>query len=481
MRTRLCLLIAVVFALMLTVQPAIAWGPRATLALVTSALRITAREARVPLDKLDSDILNGAGTSTSEILRIYPQYKDDPVGAITAELHLLQEVRGPKISPYFAYRLGLIGKMIAEVTSPMAQRSSVYRDLYHADVDQSIDNVALKPAKRVVVDPADYFVRVRREANLRGEVYEKDYKEGIQFAGLAKASLSDDASRSVAAISDVWYTILTGEVLHADRSEAAVSGYVVAALRYYVQYGKEGQLEGSYDELLSLTKATPELHRHLGDMFFDAGKYELAMKEYEAVLAADPGDREIARKAGDYYVGVGDKALNEERLEDALNAFTKALAADALHPDAERKRLEAQRLLAEREERLKAAEAALAAGEEIFKEAEQAKAKLNFANAIALYQQAEAEYSRVPQEFAPQFKKAETLLKEVAYQREEVKRALVNDSQSLSGSGFSLDLGGLTTKALPNLDEEALRTLVGDQLKLRMNRLRGDLEGAFEI
>ncbi len=460
---------------------ALAWGPRTNLALVTVAANLVSREARVPLGKLEKDIFNGALASAREMAAVYPRYETKPLEAIEAEMYLLQAVRGDRLAPYFAYRLGMLGKLVAQTTAPMARTGPTYRNLYYADVDENIDNVLLKPSRRMSVDPKDYFARVMQAAGLRDEIYENDYQEGHGFQQTAKASLSEDASRSIAAVADAWYNVLTGNVLDVNRSEADIRSYIVGALEYYIRQGREGYIDSTYDRLLSLTRVTPELHQRIGDMFYNAQHYDRAIAEYEAALALAPGNKDIAKRISEYYVRQGDEAMDNNDLEAAKDAFAKALEADPLHPTAEGKRLEADRLIAEREARLEMARLAIQMAEALWREADRAALQGRFAEAIALLQDAEDQYQQVTYEFPPMFKEAETALKRLAHRMRELKDNLVADAQNLSGSGFMLDVQDLAASASADLEKEALYTLVRQQFKTQAKKLRQDLEGAFEI
>ena len=424
MRKGRCVLTAVVLgAVLLSAHPAAAWGPRTNLALVTTASNIVSREGRVPLARLEGDIVNGASLSLTEISVLYPNVEQDIVGTIEAEMHLLQAVRGDRLDPYFAFRLGMLGKLVARESAPMAERKPAYRNLYYADVDAGIDNVLFQPARRRKVEPKDYFARVAYEASLRDDIYERDYRSGIGFDGAAKASLSEEASRSVTAIIDVWTTVLTNRVLHANLSESGVRDYVVATFQYYIDQGKEGYIDSSYERLLDLTDETPDLRLKLGDMFYKALQYERAMTEYEAALALAPGRKDVAEKISAYYVREGDTELKAENYEAALEAYAKALEAEPLHPTAESKRLETEKLMEEREARLEASRQALEVASAAWREADQAALNSDFAEAISLLNEARVHYEEVTPEFAPLYKEAESALKRLMYRSREFEEA----------------------------------------------------------
>ena len=124
-----------------------------------------------------------------------PGATTNPIGAIESEMILLEAVRGDRVDPYFAYRLGVLGKLVARICSPLERADSTYRNLYYADVDKKIENVPIDSTSRRVVDPQVYLPQVSRSAADRADVIVEDYKTGLGFGGVAQASLSEDASR----------------------------------------------------------------------------------------------------------------------------------------------------------------------------------------------------------------------------------------------------------------------------------------------
>jgi tetratricopeptide (TPR) repeat protein len=472
---------AVMVGMVLTAAPVNAWGPRANLAFVTAAMNLVSREGRVPLSKLDKDILSGASMPASQIAEIYPNYETDPIGAIEAEMYLLEAVRGERLDPYFAFRLGMLGKLAAEATAPMLKSPPAYRNLYYADVEENIDRVSLGPSRRVPVDPRTYFAQTIREAGSRDTVYERDYKSAVGFNGQAKTALSEDATRSISAVADVWYTVLTANVLHANLPEAGVRDYILRCLDYYVRQGKEGYIDTLEERLLALTRVTPELRQQIGDLFYEAGQYERAMAEYTAALRLSPGNREVAKRISEYYVREGDEAMARQDYESAVASFEKALDSDPLHPSAEGKRLTAEKLIAEREARKSAAEAALRAGDDFWRRADQATLENRHIEAISLLGEAEAQYNQVTNEFAPLYKRAELALRDLTYRVRELKDRLVADAQNLSGSGFLAGVADSAAATKSALGDEALRGLTRLELKARTEELRQNLQTAFEI
>ena len=345
-------------AAMLAGSTSWAWGPRADVALVTMAGRFIAKGGAVPLTKLEKDIQYGASVTRAEMARLIPGAESSPVQAIESEMYLLRAVRGTRVDPYYAFRLGVLGKLVARLSSPLADAPVTYRNMYYADVDSNID-VQLVPSRRRVVDPDTFLKQLLTDTKSRESLILQDYQSGVGFGGVASRTLTDDASRSANAIADVWYTLFQGSVIVANVPETRVRDYYIEAIGFYIQRDNESESRNAYDQLMELDVRTPDMLKRIGDMYYDAGEYALAMKEYEAVLSIEPARRDVVERIADYYVQVSDEARKEGQLEDSRAALVRAIDVFQLHPTAQGKLFEVEKLIEERDARLEAARAAL--------------------------------------------------------------------------------------------------------------------------
>ncbi|MBI4556582.1 MAG: hypothetical protein HY706_03280 [Candidatus Hydrogenedentes bacterium] len=455
--------------------PGWAWGPRAQLAVVLTAARMTSKEANIPLVNLERDLRNGASVSSETVRVQYPDAERDPAGAIEAEMYLLQAMRSQRIDPYFAYRLGVLGKLVAQATAPLARGNPTYRNLYYADVEENIGRTELKTAARRQVEPAAYFPRVQREAQTREDLIVKDYQTGLGFKGVAGAALAEDASRSVNAVADVWHTILTGNVVVANIADSQMRDYVVDSLKFYLSRHHRQEIDAAYARLAGMPAQTPELRNRIGDMFFEYGEFDRGIKEYEAVVAAEPNRRDVIEKISGYYVRVGDEALVRNELEQARDAFARAAEVDKLHAAAQEKLLEAQRMIGDRDARLETARQAIEQAKTLETQAEQQRLRRNYAQALATLRQVEILYKSVPDEFAAENHAARAGLNNVATLMRDVKGELVRNAETFSGSSTASDLRRLATGSARQLDEETLRTLLANQYRSEIAKLERDL------
>lgn len=457
--------------------PALAWGPKANVAIVTTAARIISKDTGVPLANLEKDIRDGAGASMEEIEAFMPVAETNPVGAVQSEMYLLQAVRGSRVDPYFAYRLGVLGALVAQITTPLYGSNPTYRNLYYADVEANINRVPLQSARRVKVDPATYFDEVVQEARNREDLIISDYKSGVGFSGVAGTALSEDASRSVNAVADVMKSILEGGVTVTNISQSQIRDYALKSIQFYIARGNDAETEAAYQKLMSMGVATVDLQKQIGDMFYDAGKFDRAMKEYKAVLAKAPSRRDVIERIADYYVRVGDAALADNRLENALEAYTNALNVDMLHPQAQSKKLEAEGMIAKRDSRLDAARQALTQGDDLLRQADQLVFKREYDQALDLLRDAQKQYGSVTDEFPSEAREAKRGLLNVSDRMGQLQKDVVSNASALSGLGTSSAIRSEAETAAKALDQEALKHLIDAQYQAELDKLRNENVG----
>lgn len=457
-----------------------AWGPRAESAIVTSAAQLLSKNGLLQIQRIEEDLRKGALTPQPDLERIFPGLATDPVNAVENEMMLLQAMRQPQMDAYFAFRLGALGKLVANITAPMTQADPALANLYYADVEKNIQSTSLIPEPGKEVDPAPYFERRVLEANINTDVVAGEYRSGAGFDGVAKNLLQQDASRCVASVADVWRTILSGAAT-ANVSPAQQEAYVVDAYRYYIAGGVAGQIESADRRLSEMTEQTPDLLIRVGDLFFDAGMREDAVRRYEQALAQAPQRRDVAERIGEYYMAMGRTAKEENRLEDALKAYEQALDANPLGTDAEARRLEVASMIADRDSRLAASQAALESAAGFENLAEQEALDSRIAEAVALYHQARAEYDRVDESFPLEYQKSMSGIRGIDAKLEGLREQLFANAQLLSGVGFGLDASRFASAEGKKLDDAAFKAMINDALAATLNDLEAQSQDLLRI
>ncbi|MFO7975417.1 MAG: hypothetical protein R6V12_12375 [Candidatus Hydrogenedentota bacterium] len=456
--------------------PAQAWGPRSQIAIVTTAGRMLTKEGIAPLSKMEKEIRQGASLTAGELNILMPNADIQPVRAILTQMQLLQTVREAGIDPYFAFRLGAVGKVTANVTAPMQTANPVYRKMYYDDIDQNITKTGLDIQPREMVDSAEYFARLTPLIEARQALLERDYRAGVGFEGAAKASYGEDISRSINAVGDVWYTILQRRGMTASVSEEQKRTYVLRAMAFYTDRGKVGEINAAHDRYEVLDVYTADVMKEIGDMMYEAGMRERAVQEYLAVLEKNPERKDVVRRVADYYIDLADEELKKERLELARDYYARALEVDPLHPYAESKRLTAEKLIRERDARLAEARDAIAKAQELEEQAELTASTKRYAEAISQLREALELYRGVTSEFVVQKRAAQSGINTVTARLQEMRTKLQESASGLSGAGSSVDVSRMAADEAAEHREEIYESMIEHAYQEQMDRLRPQID-----
>lgn len=441
--------------------PAAAWGPIATESIVTMAARVVAKDQGIQLANLMTYIRDGAKVTGTEREAVIPAAGASAVSAVQSEVYLLQAVRGQRVDPYFAYRLGVLGNLVASMSAPLATADTAQKDRYYADAEGHIQQAVLSGTTRLPVDDAPaYFGRLRRIVSEREALILEDYRGGAGFQGVALAALPEDASRSLNAVADTWYTILTGRAAAANVSQAQMRDYFLDGIEFYIRRNNLTESENLVNQLKSLDLLDPDLQKRVGDTYYDANQFDRAMNHYKAVLAANPGRRDVVERIAQYYIEQGDNQLEGGNLQAALTAYEQAVDINPLNEAAERKRLEAANLMKAKELRMDSARSTLDTATKLETRATDAAQRQFYAEAIKLLKEAQSLYGSISDEFPVERQQAQQAHAKLNSQIQQLMRELVSGAQRFSGSGASVELRQIARANAHRIEKQALEAIV---------------------
>lgn len=461
------------------------WGPNTQVSLVSASAQVISQDGTIPLIRLQTHVRQGASIDAETQAEMYPQFAVNPVSAIQREMYLLQSVKDSKLDPYFAFRLGALGKMVVQTMTPMPKARRSLRNQYYSDVDTRISQIKLINQSRTVVDPHPYFRFMVDKARASDNTIQVDYRSGIGFNGLARASLSRTASFAVDAVADVWYTIFASPVARIDISKNDIRGYVSRGIEYYLTLKNVREVDDLYAIAEDRDVLDDEMRKEIGDRYYAAGREEKAVEEYQKILDNDPSRRDVSILIADYYVKKGNVfresyekegefSADSKKLESALEAYTIASRTDSLHPEAERNRLQVAKMIRDRESRLSEQQSRIQTARQLERRSQEATLSSNTAQAIALLKDAEENYMNVTDEFSEEANEATRKLRSLQSNLNELRKRLVKDAQELSGSGFSYDVRYLANKDF-GIEKSALKTLVEMEYQTGIRELQNQL------
>lgn len=452
-----------------------AWGPTTRTAIVASGTHLLGQDASFTLSRSLKNVMLGVELPDTEFNRQYPLYAVDPVGAIQREMVLLQTMKSDRIDPYYAFRLGVLGRMVASATAPLAGGGST-QTRYYTDTDQAIARTSMVPAPRKFVDPRAYFGMVQSQAAANDRTIELEYQQGIGFNGIARAALPQDASRSVNAVADTWHTLLTAPAAAFEEPTAAKREYVLGALDFYLKQKNLAEAQATYAFATDEGLVDTNTQKKIGDLYFDNGLYEQAIVEYQKILAKDPGQRDVVERVAKFYELTGDTAVDSDKLEAAREAYAKSVEANSLHTDSQRKLLNVEAKIFAREERLVQQRAAIEEAQAIEGRAEEAAIRRDYARAIALLRDAEGRYASVTDEFAAESNLAVNGQRIVMMRTKELKQELIDNSATLSGSGAAFDARQIASQT-PDVSRKALEDMLQSEYRSAVDALGQQSDG----
>ncbi len=452
-----------------------AWGPTAESSIVTTAARLLAREDGIPLTNLMDDVRRGANVSSAELEELIPNASTNPIEAIGSEMFLLQRIYEGRVDPYLAYRLGVLGRLVARTTSPVADSDAAVQTQYASDVEGAIGRATLRPAQRREVDPRLYFPELLAAIAARREMIEADYAQGVGFAGVASQALSQDVSRSTHAVADVWHTLLSGRAPSASIGDNRVRAYYIGAIQYYTERQHTRETEATYERLAATGLRTPDMQKDIADMFYEAEMFERAMQEYRAVLREQPGRRDVIERMSEYYVRVGEEALEQDRLEQALDAFELASEVAPLSEDVQQHVVSTRQAISQRDQRRQRAEDAVQTAEALEAEAEDLIASDNPAVAMDLLREAKDIFAGVSDEFSQEYRAAQSGFAAVSQRLDQLRSQIMANVQQLSGSGESAAVRARVQANASALAEQALQDLTQAEYDRQMKQLADEL------
>ena len=151
----------ITLVLSLAVLPsAYSWGPEARKSIALSAYRILQYDiyeiAKAGDVSYEADLVRGAMDGRSIIEESLPIHTDrQAILAIEYEIQLLRKAREHGIGSYFAYRLGVLSALIADVMHPFGIAHSPdderLKEMIDADIDETVydQNVVIDKRKNV--------------------------------------------------------------------------------------------------------------------------------------------------------------------------------------------------------------------------------------------------------------------------------------------------------------------------------------------
>ena len=416
---------------------AAAWGPQAERSIAHMAMQVIQREhpnvfTPEGSGNFASDVFRGANDGITALGTV-PMLSDaETLKAVEEEIQLLRDVRDYGPSSYFAYRMGVLSTMTANVMLPYgyartAQERMLQQQI-RGDIEKQLETFTISPAQRGMRQIRDahlHFKNLRPFHTENMVIIAEEYKRGVGYNGFLKLAASAYFEEAVLAVADAWHTVLVArpEVAQHPTTRPRLTDYFVEEVSYLLNVRDNYfQANRIYPNFRQVNPREARAYERLGDLYYD---YGLAKRLAESV---DRGVREwqvahglrgkthlqISRKLSNHYIRAGRdeleagqvKGAGNEELPSAMVSFETAIKYDPANREAPGMIEAAQKAMKERRELLDTRLGIIASGDLVRARAEQSINVQDFGNAITDYGMALSLYDSVDDFFTDLYETA---------------------------------------------------------------------------
>ena len=406
--------LSVVLTLVIAIGPASAWGPRAQRTITGMAIQVIQSKYPGTFRPGDSDytrdVLMGAEAGWSVIAKSLPINSDaEAVQAVASEIELLRDVRSFGAGSYFAYRMGALSSLIADIMLPYGlawdETDEAMKTKVDVDIEENLNAYRYTNSsteRTLILNSSEYFGAQMHFYHDNKMIIADDYKRGRGYNGLLKQSSKAHFEAAISAVSDAWYTILTAE----SKSKSARTSDLLA--RYFVdeiayQLGEKQNFHQAgvvYENLETLNSSNALFFEEIGDLYYAFDTKESAersVKEWKRAFELSGENREaVSKKISEHFLREGreylelatEKGAGETELPSALASFKEALQFNRTSQEAADLIQDTNLKIKERNERREMIVDIIAKAAQVQEEAQNHATGGNYGNAIGEFNKA---------------------------------------------------------------------------------------------
>lgn len=458
--------LALLLSLSVAARPAFAWGERAqqTIAMMAAqVLKDDYKEIFRPGDKnFEKDILRGTIAGHKELKDFVPLNTDaEAIQAVSTEIQLLRDVQKFGSSSYFAFRLGVLSSLVADLVLPYGfawdPQDAAIQARINADIEKHLENFnyMMSPRQRTYVRDAQEYFRQHR-AFFAGDkrLIADDYARGAGYQGFLKEGGPAYFGRAIEAVADVWHTVLSPQASKfvSPASQRQLTWYFVKEIEYLLNVKDNfHQALKAYEHLESLNSDVTLAFETVGNLFYDFGRarntqeaVDRGVREWQkAYQMGGPERSRISEKLSNHYLTEGQFYLSRaatDQAEDtdlptALAAFEEALQFNRTSKQAADLIEKTHTAIAERRERLQTAISLIAQAEQVREAAGKARLAGDYSGAIGNYNLALTVYEAVDDEFKDQKEAADNGIRDATRSISEVMEEVTNNASEAIEQG----------------------------------------------
>lgn len=441
---RMKAVLGVSLVVLLVCQEVSAWGPRGRKAVTLAAMQVVRQEYkdafRAERSDYLSDVLRGAEEGVAALGDSVPLRNDtQALAAVFHEIQLLRETRRYGPGSYFAYRMGVLSALAAQLVVPFG---IIYTDAdialkarVDADLDKSVDRFTFRPEKRGMIyvrSTPEYFATKRIFYPDDRKLIYDDYERGAGDKGFLHEAGQTYFDRAFEAVADCWNSVLREQGGHLDivPSPRIVTAYFVGEVGYLLnEKGNIRQADRAYRIFRRVNPDLMEPYETIGDMYYAFETEESRARGVKEWLIAygrpGPQRKRTSKKLSAHFIETGDRftqrsqrpGADDSDLKSALFAYQNALEFDRANEYAAARINRTAVAIKEREEQFEDQLAFIGGALSAIKEAERSGLQEDYGNAIIAYNRATGVLGGVDNMF-------DTLDKQARKTRDEIKKAV---------------------------------------------------------
>ena len=443
-----------------------AWGPRAMQSITGMALQMLKqdfpnvfRPGGVVGSNFEIDVMNGARDGAQVIAGAEPLNSDkETVEAVMSQVALLREARNYGPTSYFAYRMGVLASLTANVMVPFGfvwtADDKVIQAKMNEDIDRDLDGYGFAPTahnREFVRDAVTYYKQHRAFYAEDKTLIAKDYKGGAGYRGFLKQGGQAYFTRTVETVADIWNTVLRPEPegrAIMKPSPRSLTWYFVDEMAYVLKTKMNvQQAKRVYENFEKVNPQIVEAYEKVGDIFYAVDMRETKQRGIDewqkAYSLGGPERTHLGQKLANHYLTEGkgflDRAAKpgseDSDLPTALNSFEQALSYDRTSQEAAKLIQDTNTAIQARNERLEMTINIISTGEKVRAEADNFRTKQDWANAIKTYRQAVGFFEAVDEEFKEQSNTAKENVRKLKKSIQDVVNDVLDAASSAIDDG----------------------------------------------
>ncbi len=460
------------------------WGGPTVSSICRAALRTLPIEEQRVLAAYEEEILRGALLRPEELsgFRGYDGSPESAMQVIASEIRLLKEVSQGGRWPYIAYRMGILGRIAADLNFPFyididleRPGEQLAKEQYERDADGIAYSVTYAGgARKLVLNPRDYFPPKRADLEMARLMIGQAYENGEGFNGFARRATEREFNRAAVSVSDVWHTVLdrTAVVYQSPPDKTSVEDYHFREIEFFLEKGQSQRAVEAVQEMDSRGLLGSANGLHVAKLFYNAGSHTDALTYFERVLRQDPGNDEAQNLMTRHYVRVGEDLIETLRYEEARDSFNSALVVNPEDDRVAERLQEVSRLIVQRETRRARAGHQISEGNRLVARARGYMMQKDFARALAHYNDAASRYKTVGNEFPTQEREATAQLSGLEESLNRLREDLINQVINYQALALDSSRDKLLTESAQIAARMALGRLARTQFETRAGEVR---------